>query len=348
MKEALFYEKLDGGSVRCNLCERRCSIPLGGRGVCLVRKNANGRLYSLVYGKPVSIALDPMEKKPLFHFYPGTSVLSYATAGCNFKCLFCQNWEISQALPENVPSREVSPEEMAEIAVHMGSVGIAHTYTEPTVFYEYARDIGILAKEKGLVNVFVTNGYFTREVLKDMKGWLDAANVDLKGDADFYRRVVGGADVEVVRRNIRDLYRAGIHVEVTTLIVPGYNDDPEWYRAFVVDFLRSISPDIPLHITRFHPDYKMREVPPTPVDTLIRLRALAMEEGMRYVYIGNVGNPKYETTYCPNCGAPVIERSFYHVRVLLEGNRCPRCGYKIKVVGVKGTQGSSTRASSLR
>ncbi len=321
-------------------------IPEGGRGVCLVRKNIGGTLYTLVYGKVVALAMDPIEKKPLFHFYPGTKILSYATAGCNFKCLFCQNWSISQVPPENVPAKDISPPEMVDLALRFGSIGVAHTYTEPTVFYEYARDVGLLAREKGLVNVFVTNGYFTRDVLKDMKRWLHAANVDLKGDAEFYRRVVGGADVEVVRRNIKDLYKAGIHVEVTTLIIPGYNDDPEWYRAFVIDFLRSISPDIPLHITRFHPDYKMRDVPPTPVETLVRLRELALEEGMHYVYLGNVADPKYETTYCPNCGAPVIERHMYHVRVRLEGDRCPYCGQRIKVVGVRGTQGNSTTAFS--
>ncbi len=307
-----------------------------------MRENREGVLYSLVYGKPVSIALDPMEKKPLFHFYPGTQILSYATAGCNFKCLFCQNWEISQVPPEKVPAEDVSPEEMVRLALSVGSVGIAHTYTEPTVFYEYARDIGRLARERGLVNVWVSNGYFTEDVFRDLRGWLDAINVDLKGNADFYKKIVGGVDVDVVKRNIKRLHNAGIHVEVTTLIIPGHNDDPEEYASNVVDFLVSISRDIPLHITRFHPAYRMRDVPPTPVETLIRLRQVALEGGLRYVYVGNVGDPRYETTYCPRCGFPVIERTFYSVKINLEGDRCPQCGYKINVVGVSQRQGTPT------
>ena len=345
MKEALFYEKLNG-NVRCKLCERRCVIPPGGRGVCLVRENRNGKLYTLVYGRPVAVHVDPIEKKPLFHFLPGTDVFSYSTVGCNFKCKFCQNWDISQAKPEDVDVPYVPPEEMVRMALETGSVGVAHTYTEPTVFYEYARDIGTLARKRGLVNVWVTNGYFTEDVFQDLRTWVDAMNIDLKGDARFYREVVGGVDVEFVRRNIKRVFQAGIQLEVTTLIIPGWNDDEDWYSSFVVDFLRSISPDIPLHITRFFPHYRMRDTPPTPVETLVKLRSLALEEGMRYVYVGNVGIPEYETTYCPNCGFPVIKRVGYSVNVRLENGRCPNCGYKINGVwGVNQTQGKPTTAS---
>ena len=326
--EALFYERLDGNKVRCNLCERRCIIPGGGRGVCLVRENRGGTLYSLVYGHPVTVAVDPIEKKPLFHFLPGTDILSLATVGCNFKCLHCQNWEISQARPEDVSTPYVLPERIVSEALRLGIPSIAYTYVEPTIFYEYARDIGILAKRHGLSNVFVTNGYFTKEVLKDMRSWLDAMNIDLKGDAEFYKKVTGGTDVEIVRRNIRLAKKYGFHVEVTVLVVPGWNDREEWFRNEVVEFIKDIDPNIPLHISRFFPHYRMKDVPSTPIETLTRFYDIAREE-LPYVYVGNVGDPKYETTYCPNCGAPVIVRHGYYTEDITEGGRCPRCGYRI-------------------
>ena len=327
MKEALFYERLDDNKVRCNTCERRCIILPGRRGACRIRENRDGKLYLLTYGHPVTINLDPIEKKPLFHFYPGTDILSYTTVGCNFFCKYCQNWDISQASPEDYPTPYVPPEEMVELALKYDSIGVAHTYTEPTVYYEYARDIGILAKEKGLVNVFVTNGYFTEEVLNDAAKFVDAMNIDLKGDEKFYREVVIGAHVDVVKRNIRKVFQKGIHLEVTMLIIPGYNDDEELFRQNV-SFLAEISRDIPLHISRFFPHYKMKDVPPTPVETLIKFYHIAREE-LNYVYVGNLPDPRYETTYCPNCGNPVIIRHGYVVENLLEGDRCPYCGYKI-------------------
>ncbi len=343
--EARFYEKLDGGAVRCNLCERHCVIPPDGRGVCLVRENREGKLYTLVYGKPVAMHLDPIEKKPLFHFYPGSWIFSYSTVGCNFKCLFCQNWEISQARPEAFDLPYVPPERVVWLAEREGSIGIAHTYTEPTVYYEYARDIGVLAKERNMVNVWVTNGYFSRELLRDLVGWVDAMNIDLKGDERVYRELVGGVDAEVVKRTIKEAYKAGIHVEVTTLIIPGWNDDPELYLQ-LIDFLKSVSKDIPLHITRFFPHYKMKDVPPTPIGTLYRLRDVAREEGMRYVYVGNVHDWEAQSTFCPNCGALLIKRDGLRVEVYLDGNRCPKCGYKIKGRFTE-RQGSSTTAFQL-
>ncbi len=324
----MFYERMGGKKVRCNLCERRCVIPEGTRGVCGVRENRDGTLYSLVYGRPVSVAVDPIEKKPLFHFLPGTDILSLATVGCNFKCLHCQNWEISQARPEDIPTPYVPPEKILEAAVKEGVPSIAYTYVEPTIFYEYARDIGTLAKKHGINNVFVTNGYFTEEVLKDMRGWLDAMNIDLKGDARFYREVTGGTDVEVVRRNIRLAKRYGFHVEVTVLVVPGWNDREDWFRSEVVEFIAGIDRDIPLHISRFFPHYRMRDVSTTPVETLVRFYKIAREE-LPYVYVGNVGDPKYETTYCPNCGAPVIIRHGYYTEDRTERGRCPYCGHRI-------------------
>ncbi len=342
--EAKFWRPLENGWVECNLCERRCRIPPGGRGVCLVRENRDGKLYTLVYGKPVSMHMDPIEKKPLFHFFPGSWILSYATVGCNFKCKFCQNWEISQARPEDFDLPEVSPERMVWLAEREGSIGIAHTYTEPTVFYEYARDIGLLARKKGMVNVWVTNGYFTLEVLKDLATWVDAMNIDLKGER-VYRELAGGVDIDVVKRNIREAWRHGIHVEVTTLIIPGWNDDPEEYRT-LVQFLKDISPDIPLHISRFFPHYQMKDTPPTPLGTLYRLRELAMEEGMRYVYLGNVHDWEAESTFCPNCGALLIKREGYKVEVFLDGDRCPRCGFKVAGVFQRKQESSTREAPS--
>lgn len=331
MYEALFYERLKNGEVRCNLCERHCVIPDGKRGVCGVRENNGGTLYSLVYGYPVSIAVDPIEKKPLFHFMPGSDVLSLATVGCNFMCLYCQNWEISQARPGDFPAPYIPPERIVDEAVSNNIPGIAYTYVEPTIFYEYARDIGVLAKERGLYNVFVTNGYFTEDVLKDMRGWMDAMNIDLKGDARFYRELTGGTNVEVVQRNIRLAKKYGFHVEVTLLVVPGWNDDEDWFRSFVVDFLAGIDDTIPLHISRFFPDYKMKDRPPTPVETLIRFYETARDE-LKYVYLGNIGDPKYETTYCPHCGYPVIVRYGYTTENRLDNGRCPRCGREIEGV----------------
>jgi len=331
MHEALFYERLGGDVVRCGLCERRCNIPDGGRGVCGVRENRGGILYSLVYGRPVSVAVDPIEKKPLYHFMPGSSVFSVATVGCNFKCLHCQNWEISQARPEDFPVPYVSPKRLVGEAVESGAQGLAYTYVEPTVFYEFARDMGVIGRDAGLYNVFVTNGYFTEDVLKDLAGWADALNVDLKGDERFYREVAGGVSPKIVRRNILLAYRSGLHVEVTVLVVPGWNDSEEWFREEVVEFLADIDPSIPLHISRFYPHYRMKNVPPTPIPTLEKLYELAMEE-LHYVYLGNVGDPRYETTYCPSCGYPVIRRVGYAVENELRDGRCPNCGREIEGV----------------
>ncbi len=327
VKEAVFYERLGEGKVRCTACERRCVVLPGRRGACRVRENRNGKLYLLVYGRPVAIHIDPIEKKPLYHFLPGSDILSYSTVGCNFFCRFCQNWEISQANPEDYETPYVSPEEMVETAVRYGSVGVAHTYTEPVVFYEYARDIGVLARKRNLVNVFVSNGYYTEEVLEDMTTFLDGINIDLKGGPDLYRDVVIGADVDVVKRNIRKTFRKGIHVEVTMLIIPGHNDDEETFRENV-RYIAEISRDIPLHISRFFPHYHMRDVPPTPLETLYRLHRIASEE-LNFVYLGNVPDTRYETTYCPNCGEALILRYGYSVESRLDDNKCPSCGTKI-------------------
>ncbi len=321
----MLYRQLDDSKIQCIACERRCVILPGKRGACRIRENRNGELILLTYGKPVGISVDPIEKKPLYHFYPGSPILSYATVGCNFFCKYCQNWDISQARPEDYEVPYIPPEELARMA--SGTLGVAHTYTEPSVFYEYARDVGLNVKRMGMKNVFVTNGYFTEELMKDAISFLDAMNIDLKGDEIFYREVVIGAHVDTVKRNIKKAYKH-FHVEVTMLIIPGYNDNEERFRQDV-EFLREIDKDLPLHISRFFPHYRMKDVPPTPIETLVKLYNIAKEE-LNYVYLGNVGDKRFETTYCPNCGFPVIERHNYHVKGMLEGDRCPNCGYKIK------------------
>ncbi len=312
----------------CLQCERRCKIPEGGKGVCGTVINKGGRLYTLNYGRIIAAHPDPMEKKPLYHFYPGTLVYSIAAPGCNFRCLFCQNWDISQVDPREFNPPYIPPEEIVRRAEPYGS--IAYTYTEPTVFYEYARDVGRLARERGIANVWVSNGYMTEEVVNDMVSFVDAANIDYKGPDELYVKLSGGVREKYVRRNIKLLVKKGIHVEVTTLVIPGWNDDPEFVES-VASFLADLSPDIPYHLSRFFPHYKMRDVPPTPPDTLERLWQVARKH-LNYVYIGNMPT-KHSNTYCPRCGALLIEREgVFFVRSHIKDGKCPKCGLEIPIV----------------
>jgi pyruvate formate lyase activating enzyme len=340
MKEAMLYDKLENNEVRCALCAHRCLIKSGRLGICGVRENRDGTLYSLVYAQAVSANVDPIEKKPLYHFLPGTSAFSIATAGCNFRCDFCQNADISQAskgkgggrIGATVPwSQELPPERAVDLAQKYRCASIAYTYTEPTVFFEYAYDTAKIATARGIKNVFVTNGYMTEEALGEIEPYLDAANVDLKGFTDeFYRRTCG-AQLQPVLDAIRLMHQMGVLVEVTTLIVPGHNDSDEELRR-IARFLADISLDLPWHISRFVPHYKMTDVPPTPVETLHRAAEIGYETGLRYVYAGNVPGDRYESTYCPNCGEVAIQRFGYHTQVKLDGNRCKNCGYQLALV----------------
>lgn len=332
MKEARFWEPIGEGRVRCMLCAHHCTIPPGGRGVCLVRENRDGKLYSLVYGRIVSQALDPVEKKPLFHFLPGTSTLSVATVGCNFRCDFCQNHEISQFPREHGGRIVGEPAEPAEIVAAAQATGvrsISYTYTEPTIFFEFCEDVGKLALQVGLKNIFVTNGYMSEEALNEAKGWLHAANVDLKSfSEDFYRRICG-ASLQPVLETIARMWEAGIWVEVTTLVIPGRNDSEEELR-WIAEFLVGISPDIPWHVSRFVPAYKAWNLPPTPVSTLRRAREIGFSAGLRYVYMGNVPG-EGEDTICPGCGRTLIRRHGFFVLqndVTPEG-ACPHCGASV-------------------
>jgi pyruvate formate lyase activating enzyme len=336
MKEAMFYENIDG-KVRCHLCNHHCIIKEGKRGICAVRENLNGRLYSLVYGKSVAVGIDPIEKKPFFNFYPGTSSYSLATVGCNFHCLHCQNWEISQMSKGKggrIIGDELAPERIVSDAMRSGCMSIAYTYTEPTIFFEYAYDTATLAHEEGIKNLFVTNGYTSGEAVKEMAPFLDAANVDLKSfDEDFYHEICG-AKLQPVLDNIRLYKELGVWVEVTTLIIPGYNDDENQLRE-IAEFVEGVGDEIPWHISAFYPAYKLLDVPPTPMESLRKARDIGLDAGLRYVYEGNVPGEGGESTYCSNCGELLIERSgFYIKRNQLVRGRCPKCKTKMDGVGI--------------
>jgi pyruvate formate lyase activating enzyme len=332
MKEALLYEKRPESQVRCGLCSHRCLIAEGKVGQCGVRINRQGSLFSQVYGQLVAENIDPIEKKPLFHVLPGSRSFSIATCGCNFRCLHCQNHEISQ-MPRDrgvIAGREISPKQVVRRALEAHCRSISYTYTEPTVYMEYALDVARLAREHGLLNVFVTNGYMTEEALDAFHPLLDAANVDLKAATDdFYRRICG-ARIEPVKASIRKMRELGVWVEVTTLLIPGLNDDPEGLRE-VARFVRSVGSEIPWHVSAFHPTYRLLDRPPTPLESLQLARKIGMEERLLYVYSGNVPGDEGENTHCPGCGMRLLRRvGFQVVENLLRDGQCPQCGSPIQ------------------
>jgi len=331
MKRALFQEQSVDDKVRCGLCSHRCIIAPGHRGICAVRENREGILYSLVYDKVISRNIDPIEKKPLFHFIPGSAAFSIATPGCNFRCKHCQNADISQ-LPRDrggmVLGEDVSPAEIVEAARKNRCASISYTYTEPTVYFELAYDTARLADAAGLKNVFVTNGYITPEALNLIKPYLHAANIDLKGMTERFYSEVCGARLQPVLDSIRLYKELGIWIEITTLIIPGHNDSDEELNN-IARFIRSVGNDIPWHVSRFHPTYKLINAPRTPVDTLKRARQIGVYAGLRYVYEGNVPG-EGEDTICWNCRQTVIERIGFSVEAYhLENGRCGFCGSKI-------------------
>jgi pyruvate formate lyase activating enzyme len=333
VRAALWMPWRGGLTVHCFLCAHHCRIAPGDRGLCGVRENRDGVLYTLVYGCPVSTAVDPIEKKPLFHFMPGTLTYSLATVGCNFTCAFCQNAEISQ-MPRDrgrVAGTRLPPEEVVASALETGCKSIAYTYTEPTIFYEYARDCSRLAGTSGLKNIFVTNGYMTHEMLDDIGGDLHAANVDLKSFSDDFYRTLVGARLKPVLDSIRRLCKMGVWVEVTTLIITGKNDSITELRSLAA-FLASVSADIPWHVSRFYPAYRMLDIPPTPVATIESALRIGREAGLNYVYGGNVAGHSSESTACPSCCTVVIERNGFRVdRNSVHDGRCPHCGAKIAI-----------------
>jgi pyruvate formate lyase activating enzyme len=338
MREAMLFKKLPESSVCCNLCAHRCVIKDGKKGICQVRENQGGTLYTLVYDRIVTQHVDPVEKKPLFHFYPGSTAFSIAMPGCNFRCRWCQNWEISQMPRERdlVMGEKANPELIVSVARKAGSHSIAYTYTEPTIFSEYAYDTARLAHEAGLANIYVTNGYMTEEMLETFHPYLDAANVDLKAFRDeAYRRYVG-ARLQPVLEAMKVMKRLGIWLEVTTLVIPGINDDPAELRDAARFVAQELGVDTPWHISRFFPAYRMSDVPPTPLATLRRAREIGLEEKLRYIYVSNV--PGEESTYCYKCGRLLIGRSgFYVMENLVRDGRCPECGALVAGVAMDGS-----------
>jgi pyruvate formate lyase activating enzyme len=331
MEKAVLWEKSGGGKVHCFLCSHHCSIVPDGFGFCGVRQNLNGELFTHAYGRVIAANVDPIEKKPLYHFLPGSFSYSIATIGCNFHCGFCQNWEISQLSMREGPGAEgmpLAPEQAVENALKNRCRSISYTYTEPTIFFEYASDIAMLAKKSGLANVFVTNGYMTPEAIERARPYLDAANIDLKSYRDdFYRSVCAGS-LKPVLESIRLMRSLGIWVEVTTLVIPGKNDSRE-ELADSAHFLAGIDKDIPWHLSRFYPNYKLDELGPTPEDTLKEARRLGYAAGLRYVYVGNIygwGND----TECASCRALLVKRDAYAiVENTVTDGKCGRCGTKV-------------------
>jgi pyruvate formate lyase activating enzyme len=331
LKEATLWKAEPEGRVVCGLCSHRCRIAAGKYGTCGVRENRAGTLWTHAYGEVIAAHVDPIEKKPFYHFLPGSSSFSLAAAGCNFHCPFCQNWQISQSRFRNGGGgggQPLEPKEAVRLAKAHGCRSISYTYTEPTIFYEYAADTGRLAKAEGLANNFVTNGYMTAEALEAAREWLDACNVDLKAFRDKTYKEVCGARLEPVLESIRLMRRLGMWVEVTTLVVPGLNDGTEELRD-IARFLAGLDRDIPWHISRFHPDYKYTKAPATPLQTLQRAAALGAEEGLHYIYIGNVWGAA-EDTACPKCGTVLIKRRGFSVSASkLRDGRCSKCGTEI-------------------
>ncbi len=330
MKEAMFYEKLEKSKVRCFLCAHHCIVLDDKRGICGVRENRGGILYSLVYGKLISMNIDPIEKKPLFHFYPASTSMSIATVGCNFKCKHCQNYDISQypKKHDNIPGENVIPEQVIDTAGRAGCKSISYTYTEPTIFFEFAYDCARLAHKKGIKNVFVSNGYTSPEAAKTIAPFLDGINIDLKGDDEFYKKICG-ARLQPVLDTIKLMRELGVWVEVTTLIIPSYNDSEESFKG-IIGFIKSVDSAIPWHVTQFYPTYKLLDQPRTPVKTLRRAREMGLKRGLKYVYEGNVPGEGGESTYCQNCGELLIERFGYQIlQNKMKNGVCVRCTTKI-------------------
>jgi len=325
-REALYYEKLKDAKVRCRLCPHLCGIPDGERGTCRLRENRSGTLYTLSYGRTVTANLDPIEKKPLYHFLPGTLILSIGPNGCTFSCQNCQNWSISQ---EPAPTRYISPEDLVDMASRGGSIGVAFTYTEPLLWFEYIKDVAPLLHERGLKSVLVTNGFLNEEPAREIASLVDGFNVDLKSIRDeFYKKWCGGR-VEPVKRFI-EIATAVSHVEVTNLIIPGLNDSAEDIGK-LVEWLVSVSPAIPLHFSRFFPQHKMNDRPSTPRKKLEEAFQIASQQ-LDYVYIGNIFIEGTENTRCRKCHELVIQRAGYTTDVLGTGGHCPRCGTQVKGV----------------
>jgi len=335
VRPAAWYEPLEGGKVRCMLCPHRCVIPPGGKGICRVRKNEGGRLVTLIYGLVSSIAIDPIEKKPLYHFYPGAPILSISSFGCNFRCPWCQNWSISQTEPEHSYADQIDPNKVLQLMRRYKVPFLAFTYNEPIIWYEYVLDTAKLTKGEGMYNVLVTNGHINVDPLLELIPYIDAANVDVKAfSEETYRKIIGGK-LDAVLQATEVMHERGVHVETTYLVIPGLNDGDEEFKQMLRWHLDSLGPETPLHISRFYPAYRLLDKPPTPIETLARLYRLAREAGLYYVYVGNVPGHEGEDTFCPSCGRSVIKRYGFEILdwKLTDENKCSYCGAEIRIRG---------------
>lgn len=328
---AKWWEEKDNGKLLCTLCPRYCIISEGQAGFCYIRQNINGKLYSLGYGKPTGFAIDPIEKKPLNHFLPGTEILSFGTAGCNLGCKFCQNWSTSKAKIDNVRSLDASPEDVVKLAKKYRTPSIAYTYNDPVIFGEYVIDISKLAREEGIKSVMVTAGYIDKCARKEVYQYIDAANVDLKAFTEnFYSRLTSSHLADILNTLLWLKNETDIWFEITTLLIPEENDSDEEIKHMCGWILQNLGDDVPIHFTAFHPDFKMTEKSRTPASTLMKARKTALGLGLKYCYIGNVQDPVAQNTYCPQCNKTLITRDWHSVLSnKLTGNRCPSCGTKI-------------------
>jgi len=328
--EARYYEKLEHRKIKCVLCPRECIIDDQERGYCGVRENRGGTYYTLVHSRPCTAHIDPIEKKPLFHFLPGTQAFSIATAGCNVLCKFCQNWEISQTRPEQVRSYDMPPKEVARIASENKCASIAYTYTEPVIFTEYMYDSTVAGHEKNVRSVMISNGYIQAKPMKDLCGVLDAVKIDLKAYTErFYKELVSG-ELRPVLETLVLLRKENMWTEIVYLVIPGQNDDPKELADMCKWIAAELGVDVPVHFSRFHPQYRLTNLPPTPVKTLTRAREIGLDAGLHYVYVGNIPGHEGENTYCPGCHQILIRRVGF---TILENNllngQCPNCSQKI-------------------
>ncbi len=328
--EARYYKKLPEREIECELCPRFCRLGDKERGYCGVRENMGGTYYTLVYGKACAIHIDPIEKKPLFHFLPGSQALSIATAGCNVNCKFCQNWEISQVRPEQVRHYDFPPLQVAALAQKNRCPVIAYTYTEPVVFIEYMFDTSVEARKKGIKNVVITGGHINPEPLRELIGVVDAIKIDLKSFSQrFYTDYVRG-ELEPVLEAINIVHQSQTWLEIVYLVIPSLNDSPGEIQKLCRWLMEKVGPDVPLHFSRFHPMYLVKNLPPTPISTLERTRHIALKEGLHYVYIGNVPGHEAENTYCPQCQKMIIRRTGYQIeKVRIQNGRCQLCDHPI-------------------
>jgi pyruvate formate lyase activating enzyme len=335
MKESLFYEKLKDNSVRCYLCNHECTIQNGGFGICHVRQNKEGVLYTHVYDRIVAEHVDPIEKKPLFHFLPGSKSYSVATVGCNFKCRFCQNANIAQMPADQgqIAGMHLTPEQVIQTATNSGCKSISFTYTEPTIYFEFALETAKQAHEKSIKNIFVSNGYMSKDAIKTIGPWLDAANIDLKSfNNQFYLKYCGGK-LKPVLENLVSLKENNVFVEITTLVVTGLNDDPNEIKQAAEFIVKELGPETPWHLSRFHPTYRLKDRPSTPIETLQRSRKIGMDAGLHYVFTGNVPGDSGESTFCHQCGKLLIDRFGFRIQSnYLDGAQCPNCQTPVNIV----------------